>query len=291
MLYSMTGFGEARALVEGYQVLAEVKALNSRSTDIRVRLPSSFRELEGEIRKMTQEIIIRGKVDFTLSLEGTAADESYVINSQAIKDYYKQLSEIAKVEKMPFPDPMSAIVQLPNIYTASQLSLTDQGRQAILDLCRSSLMHLKDYRLKEGNSTAAFLSDQVTKIEECRLKAIELDPQRIDRIKTRILKNLQEIEKEIEVDQNRLEQELVYYLEKIDYTEETQRLEYHCSYFHEVLNETDATKGRKLNFISQEMGREINTLGSKAQNAEVQKVVVTMKDELEKIKEQLANIL
>ncbi len=287
----MTGYGLCRTSIDQLQYLTEVKTLNSRTPDIRIKLPSSFRELEPEIRKLIQQTTVRGKVDFSISLEGASTEEHYSLNHKMLQDYHTQLQEFAKSRGINFSDPITSLVRLPNIYSATQLQLDDRLRESLLGSTRQALELLQEYRKTEGEATYHFLDGQIKKIKELKLEADKLDPHRIEKIRSRIHKNLKSLGNELTVDQNRLEQELIYYIEKIDYSEESQRLDQHCDYFEQVLHNQDETKGRKLNFISQEIGREINTMGSKAQDAPVQKVVVNMKDELEKIKEQLANIL
>jgi len=291
MLYSMTGYGHHRSTHAGLQMLSELKSLNGRNTDVRIKLPAPFRSLEPELRRIILDQIIRGKIDFSLTLEGEVGEEDFKINRKKFLEYYKELSSISREEQIPWDDPISALIRLPNIYTTSAVHLDDDLRDAIIASCQGAIEHLLAYRETEGRATYESLTENIKAIESLRVHTVELDTKRVERIRTRIQRNLDSLGPDVEVDPGRLEQELIYYLEKIDYSEENQRLEQHCSYFQEILHHEDKVKGRKLNFIAQEMGREINTLGSKANDADVQKIVVQMKDELEQIKEQLANVL
>jgi len=272
-------------------MLSELKSLNGRNTDVRIKLPAPFRSLEPELRRIILDQIIRGKIDFSLTLEGEVGEEDFKINRKKFLEYYKELSSISREEQIPWDDPISALIRLPNIYTTSAVHLDDDLRDAIIASCQGAIEHLLAYRETEGRATYESLTENIKAIESLRVHTVELDTKRVERIRTRIQRNLDSLGPDVEVDPGRLEQELIYYLEKIDYSEENQRLEQHCSYFQEILHHEDKVKGRKLNFIAQEMGREINTLGSKANDADVQKIVVQMKDELEQIKEQLANVL
>ncbi len=291
MLYSMTGYGHYRSTHSGVQMLSELKSLNGRNTDVRIKLPAPFRSVEPDLRRMILDQVIRGKIDFSLTLEGDVGEEDFKINRKKFVEYYKELSSISREQEIPWTDPISALVRLPNIYTPSALQLDDALRDAILSSCQGALEQLLDYRETEGRATYESLVQNIQAIDSLRIKTVELDTTRVERIRNRIQRHLDLVSPEVEIDAGRLEQELIYYVEKIDYSEENQRLEQHCNYFKEVLQEQDRAKGRKLNFIAQEMGREINTLGSKANDAHVQKIVVQMKDELEQIKEQLANVL
>jgi len=291
MLYSMTGYGQHRSSYKEMSFLSEVKTLNSRNTDIRLKVPTAFRELETEMRKMIQEKAVRGKVDYSLTIEGSNSEEHYQINIPQLRQYHTQLKQFTADEGISYEEPLSSLVRLPNAYVADSAELTAELKKIILEGCAQALDKMVHFRATEGEATAKFLERQVKSIEALRQDSVAMDTGRIDKLKARIHKNLEAISTEVDIDQNRLEQEIIYYIEKMDYSEETQRLEQHCAYFLEVLHTDEVAKGRKLNFIAQEMGREINTLGSKANDADVQRVVVNMKDELEKIKEQLANIL
>lgn len=293
MIKSMTGFGRAKCVIANKSVSIELKSLNSKQLDIHSKLPNIYREKDLELRNELSNRIIRGKLELTITVEYTGKDIASLINTDVIKKYYRQLQSISKDLEISNSEPlMQVIMRLPDVLKTDTEELKAEEWKIIRDSFIKAIDELNSFREKEGAVLGKDLIKRITLIE-AYLKQIEnFEPQRVENIKKRINSNLNEFIDKKNIDHTRLEQELIYYLEKLDITEEKIRLKNHCHYFVQVLNENKGnTVGKKLGFIAQEAGREINTLGSKANDFEIQKLVVMMKDELEKIKEQLMNIL
>ena len=287
MIKSMTGYGKSRKETDGRIFQAEARSINSKTLDLSLRLPAEYRELEPELRAKVAAVLSRGKVEFTLGVsrgESAAAKDLYHLNAAQIESYRKELASLG------FPKPDSAdLLHLPGVVLEEIPQAVSESEKAmVLALADECLGHLDRSRIQEGEVLKQDLELRVSNIEELARQTDAFEKERVPAIRARIEQHLAEWGKE-RVDANRLEQEMIYYLEKLDVTEEKVRLAKHCRYYRDTLQEEAA--GRKLAFIAQEMGREINTLGSKANHAEMQKTVVRMKDELEKIKEQLFNIL
>jgi uncharacterized protein (TIGR00255 family) len=289
MLKSMTGFGKAECHLPTKKLTIELKSLNSKQIDTNTRLPAIYREKELQIRQILSKSLDRGKIECNFHyemIEGAAS----TINTNVIKLYLEQLKGISHDSEIDQGDLLSTVMRLPDTVISEKANLEEDEWNTVKETLERAVKELDEFRVQEG---AALEKDLVFRIETIRQKHIEVEPfekERIAKIKERILNNLEEIKSKGEVDQNRFEQELIYYAEKLDINEEKVRLNNHLDYFVEIL-EKGSPNGKKLGFICQEIGREVNTLGSKANHNEIQRLVVDMKDELEKIKEQILNVL
>lgn len=287
MIYSMTGFGKSNVYLKDIQYIIELKSLNSKQADVFMRLPSPMKELEVSLRKLVIDQLQRGKVELYIHSATSDDNGGYAINREALEKYKTELAGT----DIPSGDLLGALLRLPNVVVQEESTLTEDEIEALNQAVVEACNDLNTFRKKEGESLSADLTLRVANILSHKEAVMELAPRRIERLRARMIENLNAIKGEIEVNSERLEQELIFYIEKLDVSEEFVRLQAHCEYFTQVMKEKAPMKGKKLNFISQEMGREINTLGSKANDADIQKHVVQMKDELEKIKEQVSNIL
>ena len=289
MLLSMTGYGRLTNKLQDKDITVEIRSLNSKYTDMRLKIPQNYKEKEAEMRKIVTERVERGKIDLLIEVRSLQGDDSYGLNFPLFKKYYRELSKLAEELDMPKGDLMQAILKLPNVVSTDEEAIDEEEWKAVLETLNGAIDKFDKFRQDEGG---AMETDLQLRIENILAYLEELDPfeqGRVTRLRQRLHQNLQEYLGKDKVDENRFEQEILFYLEKIDVTEEKVRLEQHCKYFLEELAKDVTLKGRKLSFITQEMGREINTLGAKAYSSDIQKVVVRMKDELEKIKEQVAN--
>ena len=283
MIQSMTGYGKAEVQLENKKVTIEIRSLNSKNLDINARFPTLYKEKEMEVRKWLSGQLLRGKIDLVLFVE-TTGEETYTrINNGVVESYLEQLEGIRKEA-----DLLSIAMRLPDVLKTEREELDEEEWQKIENGIAEAIKQLNEFRSSEGNELKRDFEHRIAVLEEKLKEVISIDPDRLDAVRVRLDKAIQDLK--TDVDENRFEQELIYYLEKFDITEEKVRLNKHLSYFLYSLNEKDSN-GKKLGFISQEMGREINTIGSKANFAPMQKIVVEMKDELEKIKEQLLNVL
>lgn len=282
----MTGYGKATAECTDKKVTVEIRSLNSKNLDINTRIPLLYREKELEIRKLLSERLQRGKVDFSINTESTAANKNQELNHEVIKAYMQEFKEV--VSDASDIELLSIVMRLPDVLKHSSDSIDDDEWKIVMDLMNQAIDNLNQFRLAEGSAIKEDFIKRIKNIEQLLSEVSPFESERIVTLKERFLKNLEELN--TEYDQNRYEQELIYYIERLDITEEKVRLAQHCKYFIETLN-TDQSEGKKLGFICQEIGREINTLGSKSNHSELQRIVVQMKDELEKIKEQILNIL
>ncbi len=291
MIKSMTGFGKAECTNNKRKVIVEIKTLNSKQADIIVKLPNVYKERELEIRNELAAALQRGKIELYVSVEETVEDTTTQFNETAIKNYYAQLVNIAAQNNIPFPDDiLSAIVRMPDVLKTDRQEPDEEEWSMLLNGIQQALAQVNKFRNQEGIALSDDISSRIKLIESSITEIEKFEGQRMEIIKTRLRQNLIEYVGENTIDQNRFEQELIYYLEKIDINEEKVRLRNHCTYFVSTMKENGGV-GKKLGFIAQEMGREINTIGSKANNAEMQQVVIQMKDELEKVKEQILNVL
>lgn len=291
MIMSMTGFGHASTEYKGKVIRVEIKSLNARSTEIRCKIPSVYRDREIDLRKKTIDTLERGKFDLTISLDGFSNEESAFINADAFRKYYQELNALRQELNIFEGDILQSILRIPNVLGQNDGLADDEEWSVVDSVIDEALENIKKFRMDEGAILATDLLERVKNIE-LHLKDIEpFEAPRLERIKERLRKNMEEFGANHQVDQNRYEQEILYYIEKLDINEEKVRLGQHCAYFREEMKGNGGQKGRKLSFIAQEMGREINTIGAKANDSDVQQCVVMMKDELEKVKEQLANIL
>lgn len=288
----MTGFGKAEVKVNGKNITIEIKSLNSKQMDLSTRIPGIYRDHELEIRNIITNKLIRGKVDFQITLEESAETTALPINPAVFKSYYDQIQLLANDLGIPLThEPViQTILRLPDVLKTDRREVAEEEWTAIFKGIDEALGAIALFREQEGSVLHTEILNRVKSIETLLGKVEPFEKQRIDTVKTRLTDSLKGISQDIKIDNDRFEQELIYYLEKLDVTEEKVRLRNHCKYFVDTMNDSEPS-GRKLGFISQEMGREINTLGSKANHAEIQKIVVMMKDELEKIKEQLLNVL
>lgn len=287
MVYSMTGFGKATFEINHVQYAIEIKSLNSKQTDVFTRVPPIMKELDIHFRKILSEKLVRGKIELSIYSEKQDDNQTLGINTDLLLKYHEQL----KVLNIPSNDLLGTLLRLPNVMLASDSSLLETDEKIIYAALEKACHDLLSFRKNEGEALAKDLRLRLSNILSYKEKVKELAPLRVEKIKARMLENLKAIQGEIEINTERFEQELIFYIEKLDVTEEFVRLKTHCLYFEEIMNDEEIAVGRKLNFITQEMGREINTLGSKANDSDIQKWVVQMKDELEKIKEQVNNLL
>lgn len=286
----MTGFGKGEVVYGDKKFRVELRSLNSKQLDLSVKVPNKYRGAEAEVRSIITRELMRGKVDCFVSYEATVADTSAHINREAFKAYVKELREVCADNYIDYNCDafLQSIMRMPDVVTSEDSEVADEELQAICEATRIAAESLNAFRIQEGAILIADLLKRIDLIEKYRHEVEPYEEARVEVIKSRIRENLQKLA--IEVDNNRLEQEMIFYIEKLDITEEKVRLDNHCNYFREVAASEDAP-GRKLGFIAQELGREINTMGSKSNEANMQRLVVQMKDELEKIKEQVLNIL
>ena len=300
MILSMTGYGKAVATFNEKKISVEIKSLNSKALDLSTRVAPLYREKEMEIRQMIQQTVIRGKVDFAIWIEKDAATEAAPINVALIENYYNQLQNVAKRLGLSCQevnggniasDWMKVLMRMPDVMSRQEIEeLSDEEWTVVRQAIDDALCALVDFRKQEGAALEKKFNEKIDNIEALMLSIEPYEKARVEKIRARIIDGLKAIP-EIEYDKNRLEQELIYYIEKLDISEEKQRLANHLNYFRETMAEVEGGQGKKLGFIAQEMGREINTTGSKSNQAEMQNIVVKMKDELEQIKEQVLNAL
>lgn len=286
MIQSMTGFGKASLQLPTKKITVELKSLNSKGLDLNTRMPSVYREMELGLRNQIAQSLERGKVDFSLYIEVTGEETSTKVNAPIVKAYIKQMRDI-----LPDADNtelMKMAVRMPDALKTERDEIDENEWKQIQTVIDEALANINDFRASEGLSLEKEFKLRIDNIRSYMNQALALDPERVQNIKEKLQTAIDELK--VNVDTNRFEQELIYYLEKLDITEEKVRLGNHLDYFLETIKGTEAN-GRKLGFITQEMGREINTMGSKSNHAEMQKLVVQMKDELEKIKEQVLNVL
>lgn len=288
----MTGYGRAETATGAKKVTVEVKTLNSKQFDVLSRLPSIYREKELEIRSILLDCLERGKVEITISIDEGNTGEIAEINQELAQEYFKQISQLQKDLKLnTSPDTISTILKLPEVLQTRTERLDENEWTDLSKAIHLAAGSCDEARLEEGKKLEKDFKERIRLIEEYLAQIETFEGQRIENIRIKFRKELLNTFENQNIDENRFEQEIIYYLEKIDITEEKVRLKNHCRYFLQTLSDMNTSKGKKLNFISQEIGREINTIGSKAYDANIQKLVVQMKDELEKIKEQLYNIL
>ncbi len=285
----MTGFGKSFSENENKKISVEVRSLNSKQLDLGIRMPSVFKEKENDIRSMAQRMLERGKVDVFVLLESSAEQKSISLNKPLAKNYYKELMFLASELNLADNNYIEIISKMPEVWKHEKNDINEEDWQIVYNVVEKALADLNVFRDDEGKVLAKELSSRINKITLNLSSIQKMDGLRVQHIRDRIKNNINEVIGNDKVDNNRFEQELIYYIEKIDITEEKVRLKTHCDYFIKTMEE--ASSGRKLGFITQEIGREINTIGSKANDAEIQKLVVEMKDELEKVKEQLLNVL
>ena len=292
MIQSMTGYGKSVITFKEKKINVEIKSLNSKSLDLSTRIAPSYREKEMEIRQLIAKAMERGKIDFSIWIEKDASIDAAPINAIVVEKYYRQIKEISASTGIPEPtDWFYTLLRMPDVTTKNETEeLTDEEWQTATTAIQNALNHLLAFRKQEGEALQKKFTEKIDNIANLLVRIEPYEKSRVEKIRQNIVKGLESIP-EVDYDKNRLEQELIYYIEKLDISEEKQRLTNHLKYFRETMNEEGHGVGKKLGFIAQEMGREINTTGSKSNQAEMQNIVVMMKDELEQIKEQVLNVL
>ena len=294
MLKSMTGYGRITRVLGDKKISCEIKSLNSKQIDINFKLPANYREYELEYRSLIAKYIVRGKVDVVVAVEEDSLKNRPLINKSVIKAYYEQIKNISN--DISIPEPCSdnwfrILLSMPDVYQTDTVSASNEDSTEILSVVKDSLLAFDKFRQQEGNTLESFLKERIKRISLLLTEVDKYEKERVQRIKERILDELKQLTAKSDIiDQNRLEQEMIFYIEKLDISEEKSRLKCHLEYFVNTIDD-EQNQGKKLGFISQEIGREINTLGSKSNHSEIQKIVVMMKDELEQIKEQVLNVL
>ncbi len=294
MLKSMTGYGRITRVLGDKKISCEIKSLNSKQIDINFKLPANYREYELEYRSLIAKYIVRGKVDIVVAVEEDSLKNRPLINKSVIKAYYEQIKNISN--DISIPEPCSdnwfrILLSMPDVYQTDTVSASNEDSDEILSVVKDSLLVFDKFRQQEGNTLESFLKERIKRISLLLTEVDKYEKERVQRIKERILDELKQLTAKSDIiDQNRLEQEMIFYIEKLDISEEKSRLKCHLEYFVNTID-AEQNQGKKLGFISQEIGREINTLGSKSNHSEIQKIVVMMKDELEQIKEQVLNVL
>ena len=287
----MTGYGKATDTFNGKAYNIDIKTLNGKASDLRLKAPTQLRSKEVDLRKRIMNHVVRGKMDCTITVSGGENDVDYQLNLPLIEAYLSQLVEVSQKHNLSDQDLIQTIIRIPNVVQPNDEEVSDDEWIFILGLLDQAIQHLDEFRTKEGSSMGEDLSGRVQQINKLLADVDGIEDTRKTELLQKIRKSIEEYVPSDNIDANRLEQEIIYYLERLDIHEEKVRLAQHCKYFLETLHAKEKSKGKKLNFISQEMGREINTLGSKAQYSPLQQLVVQMKVELDQIKEQLANIL
>ncbi len=291
MLKSMTGFGRAEQSVGDKTFLVDIKSLNGKQFELQLKLPAFLKPFEFDIRKLLSEKLARGSVDCMISLKETGNAKPVTINTDLAKAYYQPLRALSEELGLDTSSLLSTLIKLPEVITPSSDTLTDDEWQKLTAVIQEAIDNLNEHRREEGKSLHGDLELRIANIIKQQEEIAKLEPLRKQKIREGVVRLLEENVGKESYDSNRLEQELVYYIEKIDISEEQVRLKNHCDYFTSILNEPEDSKGKKLSFVLQEIGREINTTGAKAYDATIQKSVVLMKDELEKAKEQVLNVL
>lgn len=285
----MTGYGRAAHSYKHKTISVEVRSLNSKFTDLRLKIPQNYKEKETELRRIVTERAERGKIDLVLEVKSLQGNDDYGLNKALVRKYFEELSLLAEELNAPKTDILPAILKIPNVIASEESSIDEEEWEAVLEAMNEALNNFDQFRMTEG---AVLENDLRQRLQTILSLLAQVDPfegERISKLRQRLHQNLEEYLGKDNIDENRFEQEILFYLEKMDINEEKVRLEQHCLYFLEELARKNTSKGRKLSFISQEIGREINTMGAKAYSSEIQRLVVSMKDELEKIKEQIAN--
>jgi uncharacterized protein (TIGR00255 family) len=290
MIQSMTGFGKSEVIIDELQINVEVKSLNSKFLDLSLKLPSAFKNLDLSIRSFVKEYLKRGKIEVMIHYEKKETSKKIIINKDQLINYYNQLSEVSNELKLKIDsDLIGYALKLPEVIQHQKDTIEEDSNGEILNAVKEACKDLNSFRKKEGNALNKELVKYVNSILESLKEINQYEKERLPKVRDKLKKAIDELNLKSQVDEKRLEQELIFYSEKLDLTEEKVRLKEHCNHFIDSTKELNS--GKKLGFISQEMGREINTLGSKANNISIQKIVVGMKDELEKIKEQVLNVL
>jgi len=289
MIQSMTGFGRATLILPQKKITVEVKSLNSKQVDINIRIPSFYKEKELQVRSFLSSTLRRGKIELSIFVENTGTDSQHRINKDLVDVYMNSLQEFGN-EKVAAGELLSIAMRLPDAMKVEREEIDAEEWKAVIGVVEKAVEALIDYRKAEGLSLENDIKKQITAINSLHNEVPKYEEERVNTIKERISTKLTDVLQSVDFDRNRLEQEMIYFIEKLDISEEKVRLKNHCAYFIETMDSKESN-GKKLGFISQELGREINTMGSKANHTEIQKLVVQMKDALEKIKEQVLNVL
>jgi uncharacterized protein (TIGR00255 family) len=291
MLLSMTGYGRTQGSFGEKTITVEVRALNSKVTDVKLRLPGDYREKELELRKLVTDNAERGKIDLIIEVQNSDGAANVSLNEPLFRGYHRELSRLTRELGIPTEDMLTALLRIPNVVATPSGEMDEDEWAVVCKVLETALGQLKAFRRQEGVVLEADLRQRIANILSLLVEVTPFETERFARMRERMRNNFDELLGKDNLDQNRFEQEVLFYLEKMDMSEEKSRLEQHCKYFLEQMGKKEDAIGRTLNFISQEIGREINTLGAKAYDSDIQRVVVQMKDELEKVKEQLANVL
>lgn len=291
MLYSMTGFGRAEASVNNKQVVVELKSLNGKQFEMMTKLPPILRSYELDIRNLLNSTLYRGTIDLTVTIKQEGASKPMSVNTELAVFYYNSMRQIAEQLDIPQENVLSTLMRMPEVVAAEQDMLPDEEWKVVKDAIASAAQTLMAHRKNEGEALHKDLSSRINNIEQLLEQILPHETARAEKVRTRINASMNEFLSKDKIDQNRFEQEMIYYLERMDFTEEKTRLSQHCKYFYETVAKEGTAKGKMIGFIMQEIGREINTLGAKANDATIQQIVISMKDELEKAKEQILNIL
>ena len=290
MTHSMTGFGKSEVTIGHLHVNIEIRSLNSKFLDLTLKIPTVFKEIDSSLRSIIKNELNRGKIELAIHYEKINSNSKIKINKEQLKNYYNQLKEIsAELNNQNNEDFMGYALKLPEVIQHQKETVDKQSNEILINAVKEACKALKSFREKEGKSLQKELLNYVNSIQDNLAKINPFEKERLPKVKQKLFRSIEELNLKSQIDEKRLEQELIYYAEKLDLTEEKVRLKEHCIHFMETIKEMNS--GKKLGFITQEMGREINTLGSKAHHLSIQKIVVEMKDELEKIKEQVLNIL
>ena len=290
MTHSMTGFGKSEVTIGHLHVNIEIRSLNSKFLDLTLKIPTVFKEIDSSLRSIIKNELNRGKIELAIHYEKINSNSKIKINKEQLKNYYNQLKEIsAELNNQNNEDFMGYALKLPEVIQHQKETVDKQSNEILINAVKEACKALKSFREKEGESLQKELLNYVNSIQDNLAKINPFEKERLPKVKQKLFRSIEELNLKSQIDEKRLEQELIYYAEKLDLTEEKVRLKEHCIHFMETIKEMNS--GKKLGFITQEMGREINTLGSKAHHLSIQKIVVEMKDELEKIKEQVLNIL
>lgn len=290
MTYSMTGYGKANGSVDQKNVTVEIKSLNSKHLDLSLKMSAVFRNREMDIRRLLSDKLLRGRIEMTISEDKDNGAKATGINTSVFKHYYIELKKLCNELNLSDADLLHVIMQIPDVTNSDESELSEQAWEQLLQIIQKAITEFYAFRKKEGNALATDVRHHLTHIEQFASEVEQLAPSRLVATRQKIQNELQRLNTE-NIDHNRFEQELIYYIEKLDINEELVRLRSHCAYFREEIDKNYADKGKKLHFIAQELGREMNTISAKANQAQMQNLVVSMKDELEKIKEQLMNVL
>jgi len=291
MLYSMTGFGRAEATINNRQVVVEIKSLNGKQFEVVTKLPPILRSYELDIRNLINQALMRGTIDITVAIKQEGASKPMTVNTGLAVFYYQSMQQIASQLGIPQEGILSTLMRMPEVVAADQDVLPEAEWEGVKKVIAEAAQHLMDHRRHEGESLYKDLNNRIGNIESLLQQILPLEGERTERVRAKLSLYVEEMVGKENVDTNRLEQELIYYIERMDFNEEKTRLKQHCEYFHDIIKKDGVSKGKVLGFTLQEVGREINTLGAKANQANIQQLVISMKDELEKAKEQVLNVL